>query len=72
MDKRELVESLQKAFNDDERVRNTVDISDVEYKENTNSLYVNEQKTYNMQRKEPDMRIMSEEEVFARLHKERR
>ena len=38
MDRRDLVEELQKAFNDDSRVRNTDDIHDVEYKENTNGI----------------------------------
>lgn len=40
MDKRNLVEGLQKAFNTDDRQRNTSDTSDVEYKENTNTLYI--------------------------------
>jgi len=72
MDRRDLVENLQKAFNDDSRVRHTDDIADVEYKENTNSLYVKEQKTYELQNKERDLRAMSEEEVFERLLKDRR
>ena len=33
MDKRNLVEGLQKAFNTDDRQRNTSDTSDVEYKD---------------------------------------
>lgn len=71
MDKRDLVESLQKAFNDDDRKRNTADISDVEYKENTNTLYVKKQRTYNMQGNSSDANRMSEEEIFKRLHAER-
>ena len=47
MDKRNLVEGLQKAFNTDDRQRNTSDTSDVEYKENTNTLYIKKQRTYN-------------------------
>ena len=43
MDKRNLVEGLQKAFNTDDRQRNTSDTSDVEYKENTNTLYIKKQ-----------------------------
>ena len=43
MDKRNLVEGLQKAFNTDDRQRNTSDTSDVEYQY---SLY---QKTENLQ-----------------------
>lgn len=72
MDKRDLVEGLQKAFNYDDRSRNTTDISDVEYKENTNSLYVKKQKTYSADTKEVSLKAMTEEEVFARLLKERR
>ena len=49
MDKRNLVEGLQKAFNTDDRQRNTSDTSDVEYKENTNTLYIKKQRTYNME-----------------------
>ena len=44
MDKRNLVEGLQKAFNTDDRQRNTSDTSDVEYKENTNTLYIKKQR----------------------------
>lgn len=44
MDKRNLVEGLQKAFNTDDRQRNTSDTSDVEYKENTNTLYIKNRK----------------------------
>ena len=51
MDKRNLVEGLQKAFNTDDRQRNTSDTSDVEYKENTNTLYIKKQRTYNIGRK---------------------
>ena len=73
MDRRDLVEGLQKAFNDDSRVRNTDDIHDVEYKENTNTLYVKEQKTYNIVRKkEEEPGFMSEEEIFKRLQEQRR
>jgi hypothetical protein len=72
MDRRNLVEGLQKAFNEDERVRNTEDIRDVEYKENTKSLYVKEQKTYDFERRSQECHLMSEEELFARLLKERR
>ena len=38
MDKRNLVEGLQKAFNTDDRQRNTSDTSDVEYKKNEEEL----------------------------------
>lgn len=73
MDRRNLVEELQKAFNDDSRQRATKDLSDVEYMENTKSLRVNEQKTYEILNKEkPEAQVMTEEELFGRLLKERR
>ena len=68
MDKRNLVEGLQKAFNTDDRQRNT---SDVEYKENTNTLYIKKQRTYNMEENIQSATAMSEEEIFKRLHEER-
>lgn len=79
MDKRNLVEGLQKAFNTDDRQRNTSDTSDVEYKENTNTLYIKKQRTYNMEENRtynmeeniPSATAMSEEEIFKRLHEER-
>lgn len=73
MDRQELIAGLNRAFGGDERQRNTEDISDVEYKGDTNSLYVKEQRTFNMQMDKPASTIgqMSEEELFARLHKER-
>ena len=68
MDRRDLVEELQKAFTEDDRTRSTEDTSDVEYKENTNSLYINKHRTFDMSEKEPDdLRVMSEEEVFLCL-----
>ena len=67
MDKRNLVEGLQKAFNTDDRQRNT----SVEYKENTNTLYIKKQRTYNMEENIPSATAMSEEEIFKRLHEER-
>lgn len=72
--RRDLVEGLQRAFTQDDSTRNTKEASDVEYKENTNSLYIKKQNTYDMlNNKEPkDLREMSEEEVFERLLKERR
>ena len=72
MDRQSLIERLQKAFDGEERQRNTSDISDVEYKGDTNTLYVKEQKLFNMQNDEPDtLHVMSEEEIFERLYKER-
>lgn len=72
--RRDLVEGLQKAFTQDDSASSTKEASDVEYKENTNSLYIKKQSTYDMlNNKEPkDLREMSEEEVFERLLKERR
>ena len=68
---RNLVEGLQKAFNTDDRQRNTSDTSDVEYKENTNTLYIKKQRTYNMEENIPSATAMSEEEIFKRLLEER-
>lgn len=72
MDRRDLVEGLQKAFNGDDRERSTNDVADVEYRANTNTLLVNEHKTFSMEDEQPDKPIMSEEELFGRLLKERR
>ncbi|MCM1282708.1 MAG: hypothetical protein NC180_03175 [Muribaculaceae bacterium] len=71
MDKKNLVEELQKAFQGNETPKDADEVSDVEYKENTNTLLVNEQKTYeNLDA--PTKKAMSEEEIFDRLLKERR
>lgn len=72
MDRQSLIEGLQKAFDGDDRQRNTEDVSDVEYKGDTNSLYVKRQKVFDMQSRQPEqLHVMSEEEIFERLHKER-
>lgn len=73
MDRQSLVEELNKAFREDDRTRNTEDTADVEYREDTNTLLVNEQTTYNvLKEKEQEVPKMSEEELFGRLLKERR
>lgn len=73
MDRHSLVEELNKAFREDDRIRNTEDTTDVEYREDTNTLLVNEQTTYNvLKEKEQEVPKMSEEELFGRLLKERR
>ena len=73
MDRHSLVEELNKAFREDDRIRNTEDTADVEYREDTNTLLVNEQTTYNvLKEKEQEVPKMSEEELFGRLLKERR
>ena len=73
MDRHSLVEELNKAFREDDRIRNTEDTTDVEYREDTNTLLVNEQTTYNViKEKEQEIPKMSEEELFGRLLKERR
>ena len=73
MDRHSLVEELNKAFREDDRIRNTEDTTDVEYREDTNTLLVNEQTTYNvLKEKEQEIPKMSEEELFGRLLKERR
>ena len=73
MDRHSLVEELNKAFREDDRIRNTEDTTDVEYREDTNTLLVNEQTTYNvLKEKEQEIPKRSEEELFGRLLKERR
>lgn len=73
MDRHSLVEELNKAFREDDRIRNTEDTTDVEYREDTNTLLVNKQTTYNvLKEKEQEVPKMSEEELFGRLLKERR
>lgn len=72
MDKKNLLEELQKAFKGDDRERNTEDKKDVEFLQNTNTLRVNEQKTFAMQEEEQKIHTMTEEELFSRLLKERR
>ena len=73
MDRHSLVEELNKAFREDDRIRNTEDTTDVEYREDTNTLLVNEQTTYNvLKEKEQEIPKMSEEELFGRLLKEPR
>ena len=73
MDRHSLVEELNKAFREDDRIRNTEDTTDVEYREDTNTLLVNKQTTYNvLKEKEQEVPKMSEEELFGRLWKERR
>ena len=73
MDRHSLVEELNKAFREDDRIRNTEDTTDVEYREDTNTLLVNEQTTYNvLKEKEQEVPKMSEEELFGRLLKEGR
>ena len=73
MDRHSLVEELNKAFREDDRIRNTEDTTDVEYREDTNTLLVNEQTTYNvLKEKEQEIPTMSEGELFGRLLKERR
>ena len=73
MDRHSLVEELNKAFREDDRIRNTEDTTDVEYREDTNTLLVNKQTTYNvLKEKEQKVPKMSEEELFGRLLKELR
>lgn len=71
MDKRDLVESLQKAFHEDQPQRNTKDSTDVEYKENTNTLFIKKHHTYDIQKEAEKANVLSEEEIFKRLHEER-
>lgn len=71
MDRKNLVEELQKAFKGDDRERSTEDEKDVEFVQNTNTLRINEQKTPD-ESEENKVHVMTEEELFSRLLKERR
>ena len=71
MDKRNLVEGLQKAFNTDDRQRNTSDTSDVEYKENTNTLYIKKHRTNNKEENNQSANAMSQEQNIKPHNEER-
>lgn len=71
MDRKNLVEELQKAFKGDDREQSAGDEKDVEFVQNTNTLRINEQKTPDAP-EENKVHVMTEEELFSRLLKERR
>lgn len=70
MDRQNLVEELQKAFSGGQGTHAEND-ADVEYRENTKTLVVKGDRTYEMIH-EPKEQKMSEEEVFERLLQDRR
>ncbi|MDY3887739.1 MAG: hypothetical protein SOZ17_00790 [Agathobacter sp.] len=71
MDREALINQLKTAFNDG--VEEKKDNKDVEYKADTNSLLINKAvEAQILDARNVEIKPMSEEEIFARLHKERR
>ncbi|MCH5332646.1 MAG: hypothetical protein J1D89_01695 [Agathobacter sp.] len=71
MDRKNLVEELQKAFQGDDRAQSAENEKGTEFVQNTNTLRVNEY-TLPVEEEENKVQIMTEEELFSRLLKERR
>ena len=71
MDRGALINQLKNAFNDG--VEEKKDNKDVEYKADTNSLLINKEvEAQILDARNVEIKPMSEEEIFARLHNERR
>ena len=71
MDREALINQLKTAFNDG--VEEKKDNKDVEYKADTNSLLINKAvEAQILDARNVEIKQMSEEEIFARLHNERR
>lgn len=71
MDREALINQLKTAFNDG--VEEKKDNKDVEYKADTNSLLINKEvEAQILDARNVEIKPMSEEEIFARLHNERR
>lgn len=71
MDREALINQLKTAFNDG--VEEKKDNKDVEYKADTNSLLINKAvEAQILDARNVEIKPMSEEEIFARLHNERR
>ena len=71
MDREALINQLKTAFN--EGVEEKMDNKDVEYKADTNSLLINKAvEAQILDARNVEIKPMSEEEIFARLHNERR
>ena len=71
MDREALINQLKTAFNDG--VAEKKDNKDVEYKADTNSLLINKAvEAQILDARNVEIKPMSEEEIFARLHNERR
>ena len=71
MDREALINQLKIAFNDG--VEEKKDNKDVEYKADTNSLLINKAvEAQILDARNVEIKPMSEEEIFARLHNERR
>lgn len=74
MDREALINQLKTAFNDGvEEKKDNKDNKDVEYKADTNSLLINKAvEAQILDARNVEIKPMSEEEIFARLHNERR
>ena len=71
MDREALINQLKTAFNDG--VEEKKDNKDMEYKADTNSLLINKAvEAQILDARNVEIKPMSEEEIFARLHNERR
>ncbi len=71
MDREALINQLKTAFNGG--VEEKKDNKDVEYKADTNSLLINKAvEAQILDARNVEIKPMSEEEIFARLHNERR
>ena len=71
MDREALINQLKTAFNDG--VEEKKDNKDVEYKADTNSLLINKAvEAQILDARNVEIKPMSEEEIFARLHNKRR
>ena len=71
MDREALINQLKTAFNDG--VEEKKDNKDVEYKADTNSLLINKAvEAQILDARNVEIKPMSEEDIFARLHNERR
>ena len=71
MDREALINQLKTAFNDG--VEEKKDNKDLEYKADTNSLLINKAvEAQILDARNVEIKPMSEEEIFARLHNERR
>ena len=71
MDREALINQLKTAFNDG--VEEKKDNKDVEYKADINSLLINKAvEAQILDARNVEIKPMSEEEIFARLHNERR
>lgn len=74
MDRESLINGLKSAFDEDEKYKDEEEKNkDIEYKADTNTLLINKEvEAQILEKKDAEIKPMSEEELFARLHNERR